>query len=742
MIAPALEILKGYRQFILYKLQPSNTRPGKTDKLPCDYRTGEIVSAHDPQYWTDSDAVIAAAAHFGSGYSIGFVLTPECKLFCLDIDNCFLQQDNQRSLLAEGLCNMFPGAAVEVSQSGKGLHIWGTYTGDMPNHASKNVELGIELYTEKRFIALGRSDSATGNAFTDCTVMLDCIIALYFVPNVIQADDEEWTDAPCPEWYGPADDDELIGRALRSKSPASIFGSKASFADLWNGNVEVLGRTYPAAEGRPYDASSADMALAQHLAFWTGNNCERIERLMRQSALIRDKWDSHSSYLSRTILTAVSRQDEVLTKEKSPSTPAVELHDFYAYLPAHNYIYGPTGDSWPDKSVNGALKGLKPDGMSPSAWLDKHRAVHQTTWHPEYGEIIADVVIGHSGMTPHAGNRVFNRYRPPILMQSDADPARWIEHVRRIYHADADHIIAWCAHRVQRPGEKLNHALVLGGSQGIGKDTLLAPVRYAVGSNNWADINPAQLSAQFNPFVEAVVLCINEARNLGEFNRYEFYEHSKAYIAAPPDTHQCNQKHAKAYPVFNLMGVIITTNHKTAGIYLPADDRRHYVAWSDARKEEFESDYFTGIWNWLDEGGCDAVANYLQKVDLSSFDAKAPPTKTAAWRAIVESNVDPDGVAIADALADENGIRMPIGTVDEIIAAIESSKNFELASTLRERKNRRKIPHLLEMAGYEQCRNPATSDGRWWISGKNETFYGDRNLTPAERIALIRERQR
>lgn len=345
-------------------------------------------------------------------------------------------------------------------------------------------------------------------------------------------------------------------------------------------------------------------------------------------------------------------------------------------------------------------------------------------------------------MTPHAGNRVFNRYRPPILKQSDADPARWIEHVRRIYHADADHIIAWCAHRVQRPGEKLNHALVLGGSQGIGKDTLLAPVRYAVGSNNWADINPAQLSAQFNPYVEAVVLCINEARDLGEFNRYEFYEHSKAYIAAPPDTHQCNQKHAKAYSVFNLMGVIITTNHKTAGIYLPADDRRHYVAWSDARKEEFESDYFTGIWNWLNEGGCDAVANYLQKVDLSSFDAKAPPTKTAAWRAIVESNVDPDGVAIADALADENGIRMPIGTVDEIIAAIESSKNFELASTLRERKNRRKIPHLLEMAGYEQCRNPATSDGRWWISGKNETFYGDRNLTPAERIALVRERQR
>ena len=35
----------------------------------------------------------------------------------------------------------------------------------------------------------------------------------------------------------------------------------------------------------------------------------------------------------------------------------------------------------------------------------------------------------------------------------------------------------WMAHRVQRPHEKINHALVLGGDQGIGKDTLLEPVQ-------------------------------------------------------------------------------------------------------------------------------------------------------------------------------------------------------------------------------------------------------------------------
>jgi len=35
--------------------------------------------------------------------------------------------------------------------------------------------------------------------------------------------------------------------------------------------------------------------------------------------------------------------------------------------------------------------------------------------------------------------------------------------------------------------------------------------------------------------------------------------------------------------------VIITTNHKTDGIYLPADDRRHMVAWSNLTKDDFHT---------------------------------------------------------------------------------------------------------------------------------------------------------
>ena len=56
---------------------------------------------------------------------------------------------------------------------------------------------------------------------------------------------------------------------------------------------------------------------------------------------------------------------------------------------------------------------------------------------------------------------------------------------------------------MQRPGEKVNHALVLGGAQGIGKDTLLEPVKYAVGPWNLQEVSPAALLGRFNGFVKS-----------------------------------------------------------------------------------------------------------------------------------------------------------------------------------------------------------------------------------------------
>ena len=197
---------------------------------------------------------------------------------------------------------------------------------------------------------------------------------------------------------------------------------------------------------------------------------------------------------------------------------------------------------------------------------------------------------------------MLNLYRPPTPAVGDATKAEpWLAHVRRIYPDEADHIIAFLAHRVQRPHEKINHGLVLGGLQGIGKDTLLEPVKHAVGPWNFAEVSPQQMLGRFNGFVKSVVLRISEAKDMGEFDRFKFYAHMKAYMAAPPDVLRVDEKNLREHSVFNVCGVVMTTNHKTDGIYLPADDRRHFVAWSEATKDDFTEAYWNGLWGWYEQ---------------------------------------------------------------------------------------------------------------------------------------------
>ena len=188
-------------------------------------------------------------------------------------------------------------------------------------------------------------------------------------------------------------------------------------------------------------------------------------------------------------------------------------------------------------------------------------------------------LASEGGWIDRPGVATFNMYRPPAVRLGDAGGAgRWIKLVQRIYPNSAEHIIAFCAHRIQFPAVKINHGLVLTGSPGIGKDTLLEPLKLGVGPWNFKEVSPTDITDKYNDYMRSVVLRISEARDLGEINRYAFYERTKTILAAPPDVTRVNGKYIPQHYVVNVAGVIITTNYPLDGLYLPPDDRRHYVA--------------------------------------------------------------------------------------------------------------------------------------------------------------------
>jgi hypothetical protein len=423
---------------------------------------------------------------------------------------------------------------------------------------------------------------------------------------------------------------------------------------------------------------------------------------------------------------------------------AISLEDFYAYMPTHSFIYVPSREMWSATSIDARIAPIdgievlggpvKPDSQKASRWLASNRPVEQMTWAPGLPMLIENRLISEGGWIDHHGVRCFNLYRPPTLKAGEAGRAiLWVDHVRRVFPAEAEHIFNWLAHGLQRPEEKINHALVLGGSQGIGKDTLLEPVKRAIGPWNFTEVGPQQLLGRFNGFVKSVILRVSEARDLGDVDRYSFYDHMKVYTAAPPDVLRVDEKHLREYSVLNCVGVIITTNHKSDGIFLPDDDRRHYVAWSDLTKDDFSPEYWNRLYSWYNDGGDRHVAAFLAQRDLSSFNPKAPPPKTNAFLEIVNASRAPEDAELADVL---EGLGWPKVVT---LARLQAYADAAFAEWLKDRRNRRTIPHRLEDAGYVPIHNRDAKSGLWKLNGKQQAVYGQRELTERDRIQAVRE---
>lgn len=394
-----LTALVAYRQFITYRLQPSD-KPGKFDKIPCHHATGVPCDAHDPAVHTDYPTALAAVqrADTGHGAGVGFTFTDSDPFWFLDVDNAY--DGTAWSPLALALINdWLPGAAWEISSSGLGLHAFGT--GVLPPHSTRNKAYGLELYHHRRFVAL--TGNTFGNGSAGHTPPHLAALCEAFFPPLVQAARGEWTDGPCLGWQGPPDDDELIDLALKSKSAASRFGHSSTkwrptFADLWTGAIP---------DGVQ---SEADAALAAHLAFWTGRDCERIERLMRRSALWRDKWDRPSPYLEPTILNACAIVTKVATGYEPPKPPVT----FTVPIAPARDPTGATGSIRSDLDSHNDSTASAPTGRSYV--LTQSQANDKQEWRA------IEVYLRSMGV-----NAAYNEFSTRTLVTLPEAPSTWVQ---------------------------------------------------------------------------------------------------------------------------------------------------------------------------------------------------------------------------------------------------------------------------------------------------------------------------
>jgi hypothetical protein len=240
------------------------------------------------------------------------------------------------------------------------------------------------------------------------------------------------------------------------------------------------------------------------------------------------------------------------------------------------------------------------------------------------------------------------------------------------------------------------------------KDSLLAPVINAIGPWNAQDIAPKTLLGQFNSYVRAVILRVSETHDLGDVNRYTFYDASKVYCASPHDFLRVNQKHMQEFYVKNVCGVIFTSNYRD-GLYLPEDDRRHDVLWSELVAADFADGYWTKLWSWYSDGGNEHVASYLMSRDISKFDPAAPPPKGPAFWAIVDSSAAPEDSEFGDLLdcITHDLVDMEDGgwPAAVTLSQVRRYADEPMKAWIDDRRNRRAVPHRFDKCGYVPVRN-------------------------------------
>ena len=129
------------------------------------------------------------------------------------------------------------------------------------------------------------------------------------------------------------------------------------------------------------------------------------------------------------------------------------------------------------------------------------------------------------------------------------------------------------------------------------------------------------------------------------------------------------------------------------------------------------------------------MADYLWSLDLSDFDPKAPPPKTAAFWNIVSASQSPEDVEMCAVLELLGWPKVVI--LDQIEAKLEYGSSFR--HWLEDRRNAKVVPHRLEAAGYVRLSNPDAKDSAWRIDTRRRVVYAQKELSTSEAHKAMKE---
>ena len=271
--------------------------------------------------------------------------------------------------------------------------------------------------------------------------------------------------------------------------------------------------------------------------------------------------------------------------------------------------------------------------IEASVWFDQHRQAVG-------GKILAGIAYasGESELVIKDGLVYGNKWidaRPPVKA---GDITPWMAHCRHLIpdEKELNHLLDMFVFKLQFPTAKINHAALVAGRVGVGKDTMMAPLLRAIcgpHSFNYGLIDLRKFEWQWGYAYESEVVVINELRPDQYKDQRAIENTLKPIIAAPPDTITINRKGLHPYQANNKLLVLAYSNFRDA-IALPSEDRRWFCVWCEGGPMKGAAE----LWKWYEAGGFEAVAAWLMARDVSKFNPGARPPLTEAKAVMIESS--------------------------------------------------------------------------------------------------------
>jgi uncharacterized protein DUF5906 len=350
-------------------------------------------------------------------------------------------------------------------------------------------------------------------------------------------------------------------------------------------------------------------------------------------------------------------------------------------------------------------------GSRKKFWYPEPNAVLSLGYEPEYREGDDSVFVvteriefmpGQPEVTHDPdGCRVLNLWKPPqwTAAPNAGEPTFFLEHLAYIFDNDGpaiEHVLNFLAHLMQRPQERIGHALLITSeAKGIGKSTLGNVVRRLVGEQNSRVVQTKDLKSSFDGWLMGRLLV--QVDEVYEAGNWDLANKLKPLITEP--TVSANIKYGPQIEIENYARFIMFSNHG-APLNIEDGDRRYFVFNSKAQPRP--DDYYETLYREIEApAAMNALYGFLSKRDLSGFNAFKRPPMTEAKQQLIDDSEHPLHTYIVEAV-NSGHFRSAFGGPE--FSFDDLTRQLAKDGYGAQAKNQREIGIALDLAGVTPVR--------------------------------------